>query len=71
MGKFLERWLPITVLWLMIVVFVARPEIPAAIHNVIERWRWSKYQSPVPTSVPMPRFKFEPRQPPANGFIEC
>jgi len=68
MGKFLDRWLPITLLWLVIVVFVARPGIPTAIHNAIERWRWSTYQPPVP--VPLPNLKVEPS--PAGGkIIEC
>lgn len=66
MGKLLSIFL----LWLMLVVCVARPEIPATIHNVIEHWRWSKYQPPVP--VPLPNIKVEPQRQPVNGkVIEC
>lgn len=60
MGKFLDRWLPIACLWMIIVVFVAKPEIPAAIHTFIERVRWANYRTPAP--VPMPNLKPEPRQ---------
>lgn len=60
MGKFFDRWLPIALLWFVIVVCVARPEIPVAIHNAIERWRWAGYLPPAP--VPMPNLKAEPRQ---------
>jgi len=60
MGKFFDRWLPIALLWLIIVVFVAKPEIPAAMHNAIEQLRWANHRTPVP--VPMPNLKPEPRQ---------
>jgi len=60
MGKFTERWLPIALLWLIIVVFVARPEIPAAMHKAIEQLRWANYHPPVP--APMPNLMPEPRQ---------
>jgi|GEM_PF-4303589 len=60
MGKFVDRWFPIALLWLVIVVFVARPEIPATIHRIVEQLRWANYCPPVP--APMPNLKAEPRR---------
>jgi hypothetical protein len=52
MGKFIRSWLPLLCLFLVIDVFVARPDIPAAIHKIIERLRTPREYGPPPAPIP-------------------
>ena len=68
MGKSIRSLLLLAGLFLPLVVFVARPEIPAAIHAIIERFRNPTDYGPPPAPVPS-REQFEPQwpaQPPAQ-----
>ncbi|MDD4628666.1 MAG: hypothetical protein PHE68_04725 [Candidatus Peribacteraceae bacterium] len=75
MGKFIRSWLLPACLFLTLDVFVACPEIPAMIHNAIERFRNPVEYGPPPAPIPTPeqirpqwptQQPAQPAQPPAK-----